>query len=215
MKSEQEDNLELKRESKNEFKNSKLINDYINNFIEFYKIKSDEIVTPLLNNDSLKFFDMQVKKEKKLSNSIDRLNKNDRNSFKKIIKNYLNSNFYYISQKYLIYRFISDFSEQYEDELEKKMNDIVASNLEKMANKKLIKKTFDKIFKAFRQSVYQNFKNGKIYKEDNNNGLNVIHDISINNHNNINDNNYDISLDTKNEKKNDLDCPYPSFDKKY
>ena len=119
---EQNENLELKEESKIILKNSKLINDYVKEFIEFYEKQSKEIIKPILENDSLKFLDMQVKLEKKLFKSIEVENKNDRESFKKIINNFLNSNFYYISQKYLIYKLLSDLTEPFSEELEKKIN---------------------------------------------------------------------------------------------
>ena len=43
---------------------------------------------------------MQAKHEKKYSTSIKKENKNDKVKFKEIIKNFLENNFYYISQKY-------------------------------------------------------------------------------------------------------------------
>ena len=45
---------------------------------------------------------MQVIEEKKSGESIDVDNKNNQKDFIKIIKDFLNSNFYYISQIYLV-----------------------------------------------------------------------------------------------------------------
>ena len=47
---------------------------------------------------------MQVIEEKKSGESIDVDNKNNQKDF--IIKDFLNSNFYYISQIYLVYKFL-------------------------------------------------------------------------------------------------------------
>ena len=199
---EQNENLELKGESKIILKNSKLINDYVKEFIEFYEKQSKEIIKPILENDSLKFLDMQVKLEKKLFKSIEVENKNDRESFKKIINNFLNSNFYYISQKYLIYKLLSDLTEPFSEELEKKINAIVAGNLEKNKTKKLINNSFDIIFEAFKRTIYQNFSNGKIYEENDSND------------NDINFNNNTSKRQNKNGKDNNMECPepyYPSF----
>ena len=224
MSFEQKENMELKLESKKEFNNIKLINDYIRDFIEFYKSQALRIVEPLLENGSLEFLDMQVKKEKKLSKSIEIENKNDKESFKNIINQFLNANFYYISQKYLIYRFISDFSEIFSEDLEKKMNDIVAANLEKNKSKKLIKNTFNKIFDSFRESIYQNAHNGILYGEKNNNkdasGINksINNNCNFNGHVGIDKTKGNISKINKfGGTKSDLDCPnpYPSLEKNF
>ena len=214
MKSEQNENLFLKEESKEELKSAKLINDYIKEFIESYKKRSKEIVEPSLENGSLEFLDMQVKKEKQLSESIQIENKNNRETFKKIIRDFLNSNFYYISQKYLIYRFLSDLSEPFSEELENKLNVIVKTNLENNNTEKLIEFSYDKIFNTFRQTIFLNAQNGKIYDErEDGDDYNLNHNNFNNNYFN-NNNNYQSGLDSqKSENKNDLECPhpYPSF----
>ena len=198
---DQNEDIILKEESRNEFKNLKIINNYIKDFIDWYQKKSKEIVEPYLEDASLKFLDMQVKNEKKLSKSIEVENKNNKESFKKIISKFLNSNFYYISQKYLIYRFLSDFSEPFSEELEKKINEIITNNLEKDVTKKLIMNSYEKIFNEFRQTIIQKSKNGKFYEDTD--------EVGLNNNNNL-DNYYQTGLDMpKNEMKNDLACPYP------
>ena len=67
--------------------------------MNFIKKKSKEFVEPVLDDFSLEYLDMQVKKEKIENKSIERENKNDRASFKNRIERFLNSNLYYISQK--------------------------------------------------------------------------------------------------------------------
>ena len=217
MKYENYYNVEIKEESKDEFKNSKLINNYIKKFIEFYEKKSKEFVEPVLDDFSLEYLDMQVKKEKIENKSIERENKNDRASFKNRIERFLNSNLYYISQKYLLYRFLYDMSEPFSEELETKLNDIVKMNLEKEEIKKLVEKTYDKIFEDFRKFIFQNYKGGKIYEINKNFNR---HNVNFNNYGDSNVNNYKPNYNGKfklkrPENKNDLECPYPPLDKKY
>ena len=196
-----------------------MINNYIKKFIEYYTKKSKEFVKSYLDEGSLQFLDMQVRSEKKYMRSIEIANKNDRESFKNIIKKFLDSNFYYISQKYLLYRFLYDVNEPFSEEIEKKLNEIVRTNLEKEEIKKLIENTYDKIFDEFRKTVFQNYKDGKIYGK----ALNYNRFNFNNNNNNFygtNNNNYKNNFNKhfdlhKKENKYDLECPYPPFDKKY
>ena len=104
---------------------------------------------------------MQAKHEKKYSKSIKKENKNDKAKFKEIIKNFLENNFYYISQKYLIYKLIEDFFIPFAEVLEKTINEIIYEQ-----SKDLIKKIYDSVFDEFRLNVYKKFVNGKIYKEN-------------------------------------------------
>ena len=103
MNIEKNDNMKLNGESMEKIRNLKELKNYIKDFIEFYKNKSMELIEKDLDKFSLEFLDMQVKMEKKNSKSIEIENKNNRDNLKKIIKNFLNSNLFYISQKYLIY----------------------------------------------------------------------------------------------------------------
>ena len=191
----------LKEESNEEFEKLKSLNDYIKEFIGFYTDKSQEIIEPILDNLSLEFLDTQVRKEKESSKSIEIENKNDRDSFKTIIKDFLEPNFYYISQKYLIYKLFYDFSEPFSEDLEKKVNDIIKKNLKKNEINEKIKKSYENIFSAFRKSIKNRARNGKIYPENNPNE---------------NKYNYENYKRPKNFKQNEpkdsnLDCPYPSF----
>jgi len=99
----------------NEFKT------FIKEYIKHYQNESSSIIKPTLENGSLEFLDQQVKLEKKLSKSIERENKNTRESLKEIIKSFLESNFDYIGQKYLLYKLLHDFSEPFSEVIEKKV----------------------------------------------------------------------------------------------
>ena len=202
MNIEKNDNMKLNGESMEKIRNLKELKNYIKDFIEFYKNKSMELIEKDLDKFSLEFLDMQVKMEKKNSKSIEIENKNNRDNLKKIIKNFLNSNLFYISQKYLIYKFFYDFSESFCEGLEQTINDIIANNIEKAEIEKLIKNSFDIIFNEFREKIYKNSNNGKIYNDDENNGDN-------------NDYDYNKNMELSNRKKetdnDDMDCAYPSF----
>ena len=184
----------LNQESKMELNNSKILNDFIQTYIEFYQNQSEKMIKPLLEDKSLKYLDMQAKKEKKLDKSINQENKNDREDFKKIISEFLCLNFNYISQKYLIYRFILDISETFSENLEKRMNEIVYKNMKTEKTKGLIKGSFDKIYEFFINAIYQPFHNKNIYEED----------FIIDNDNNNKEN--------QTEEEKNSDSFYPSFD---
>ena len=109
---------------------------------------------------------MQIIEEKKSGESIDVDNKNNQKDFIKIIKDFLNSNFYYISQIYLVYKFLSEIKEPFSEQLKKKMNEIIEENLQKNTSKKLIENTFDKIFENFEEFIFQNKKNRKLYEKE-------------------------------------------------
>ena len=102
----------------------------------------------------------------------------------------------------MIYKFFYDFSESFCEGLEQTINDIIANNIEKAEIEKLIKNSFDIIFNEFREKIYKNSNNGKIYNDDENNGDN-------------NDYDYNKNMELSNRKKeidnDDMDCAYPSF----
>ena len=192
--------IQLKEESNNEFQQLKALNDFIKEYIKHYQNESSSIIKPTLENGSLEFLDQQVKLEKKLSKSIERENKNTRESLKEIIKSFLESNFDYIGQKYLLYKLLHDFSEPFSEVIEKKVNEIVVQNLEKNKAIELLKKSYSIIFKAFVEEIYKNSRNGMIFEEGNNKNEN---------NNNYEANNYNGS--TSQIKENNLECPYPPF----
>ena len=120
---------------------------------------------------------------------------------KEIIQNFLELNFDYISQKYLLYKLLHDLSEPFSEELEKKINEIVEQSLKTNKALELIKNSYDIIFKAFKEKIYKYSKNEKIY-EDNENKTKK-------NNSNYTKNNYNSSK--SNTKEDNLECPYPSF----
>ena len=204
MNIEKKDSMQLNEQSMEKIRHLKELKNYIKDFIEFYNNKSIELIEKVLEKFSLDFLDMQVKKEKKNSKSIEIENKSNRDNLKKIIKNFLKANFFYISQKYLVYRFFYDFSEPFCEGLEKAINDIIVKNLEKSKVENLIEKSFDIIFNNFRKYIYKNSNNGKIYNDDENN--------DYNNNDYYNNKNIDLSPRAKENENEDLPSPYPSLE---
>ena len=192
---------ELKEESSNEFQQLKILNDYIKDYIQFYQNTSKTIIQPALKTRSLELLDQQVILEKTRYQSIETTNKKTRDSLKEIIQNFLELNFDYISQKYLLYKLLHDLSEPFSEELEKKINEIVEQSLKTNKALELIKNSYDIIFKAFKEKIYKYSKNEKIY-EDNENKTKK-------NNSNYTKNNYNSSK--SNTKEDNLECPYPSF----
>ena len=192
---------ELKEESNNEFQQLKILNDYIKDYIQFYQNTSKTIIQPALKTRSLELLDQQVILEKTRYQSIETTNKKTRDSLKEIIQNFLELNFDYISQKYLLYKLLHDLSEPFSEELEKKINEIVEQSLKTTKALELIKNSYDIIFKAFKEKIYKYSKNEKIY-EDNENKTKK-------NNSNYTKNNYNSSK--SNTKEDNLECPYPSF----
>ena len=102
----------LSNENKQKLKKTFTISNFIENFIKFYKKTAKDIIEPILEDKELEYLDIQAKKEiKEFGKSINVENKNDKKDFKYIIETFLNNNFYYISQKYIIYRLITDVCE--------------------------------------------------------------------------------------------------------
>ena len=93
----------ISNESKKELNNIDIIFNDIKNCIEFFKNRADECINSISNNMSIDFLDAQAVIEKINSrNILTNLKKNDKD-FKYIIENFLKDNFYYISEKFIIY----------------------------------------------------------------------------------------------------------------
>ena len=166
----QNETKHLSTENKQKLKNSKTISTFIDNFIKFYKKKTQEMIEPILEDKELEYLDIQVKKEiKEFGKSIKVENKNDKKDFKFIIEKFLSNNFYYISQKYIIYHLITDVCESYSEDVENEMNNIVKDILEKEDANKWFKGIYNKKFEDFKEYIDTFRHNGKIYKNNMNN----------------------------------------------
>ena len=90
------DNIELNEETKNELKKLKSLNEFIKEYIEYNKNHTKIFIESILDDASSEFLDMQAKNDEKFSHSMEKENKNDILTIKKIIRNFLEKNFDYI-----------------------------------------------------------------------------------------------------------------------
>jgi hypothetical protein len=108
----------------------------------------------------------QVKKEKiEFKKSINSKNKCNKKDFKDRIEEFLNYNFYYLSQKYIIYRVITDVNEDISETIESYINNIVKELLNQKEPDYLETIYYQK-FKDLEQNInqYKYKENSKIYK---------------------------------------------------
>ena len=112
--------------------------------------------------------DIQVRKEKEeFRRSLNIENKSDKKDFMEVIESFLNDNFYYISQKYIIYHLILDIFESFSEEVENQMNRIVKDILVTNDAKEWFKDIYYKKFQGFKSSINKFRRNGKIYVNEN------------------------------------------------
>ena len=149
----------LIRNNKNNFKN------IIDSFINIYAKITKNYIDTNLKEKPLEYLDMQVKVENEKGKSINNKNKRNREEFINSISHFLKDNFYYISQKYLVYRFIVDLFESFSE----KLNINIYDKMVKYLSEKEVDVDYKKIYLA----VLENFEkkinelkneNGKIYE---------------------------------------------------
>ena len=107
--------------------NSEIINNTIN-FIKFYKKNVKKIISKEIVIKAKEFLDLQAYLEKKNNENIKIKNKRTLNGFIKTNEIFLKRNFYYISQKYIIYIFIKFFCNDYFETFQKNLISL-ANNL--------------------------------------------------------------------------------------
>ena len=160
------DDLNQKREIikniKNSLKDIANIPDYLKNFINYYKMKTKELVDNIKDKMALDFIDKQVYFEKKKAMSIDKLNKCNISDFIKIIEDFLNDNFYYISQKYLIHRIITEPCTEICTSIEMNVNKLVNNLLNKNPCD-FLQKIYLKKFENYENTINTFRINGKIF----------------------------------------------------
>ena len=169
-KSDNDNNKEhLCSDSINELEELKTLS-FIKDYIKFCEHNTKKKVDLILKTKPIEYLDIQVKKEiKEFNKSLDINHKQDKQDFIKIIQNFLNENFYYLSQKYIIYRFITDISEPFSEEIETQINKIINKILiSKDTNESYIQ-IYNKKFKDF-ISMINSFRKERqeIYYETNN-----------------------------------------------
>ena len=141
------------------------VDTFINNFVTHYTLKTKETVEPILEDISIKFLDLQLSFEKKDKKSLNIKNKNNKESYKKIIQTFLDDNFYYISQKFIIYKLLS-ICEIISSEVKKSVNQLVKNLLDQREPEDLLKRILEQKFKDLDNRI-DKFKNEQniIYEE--------------------------------------------------
>ena len=99
--------------------------------------------------------------------NINKINKCNINDFIEIINTYLKDNFYYVSQKYIINRFITEGCEEISENIETYLNRSVKDLVNKNSLE-IFKAIFNKKFQDYENEVNSYKINNKIYNVDEN-----------------------------------------------
>ena len=145
-------------------KNKELLKKLINIFYYIkdcnYKKIINKIIEPILDEKAIQFLEKQVEKEKKeFKLCIKYKNKCNKNDFKEKIKTFLENNFRYIFQKYIIYQVIIQVCEPISESIENLLNDLV-----KKFDNNLLEEIYIKKCEDFEQRVNIFLKSNNIYK---------------------------------------------------
>ena len=143
------------------------LNEFLGNFINLYKDEAKILIDSIIDEMSLDFIDRQVYLEKINKKNINKNNKCNNNNFIEIINTYLNDNLYYVSQKYIIYRLITEGCKEISENIEYSLNKLV----EKLVNDKtlgIFETIFVKKFEDYENVVNSHKINNKIYEVNEN-----------------------------------------------
>ena len=147
----------------------KVINleDFLGKFIIQYKKETKKIIDSITDKMSIDFINRQVYIEKMKKQIINKINKFYINYFIGIINTYLKDNFYYVSQKYIINRFITEGCEEISENIETYLNRSVKDLVNKNSLE-IFKAIFNKKFQDYENEVNSYKINNKIYNVDEN-----------------------------------------------
>ena len=141
------------------------VKNILRSFISFYSETVDNYIKEILDIKSLEYLDIQVKVEELTKESILPKYKKNREEFKKMISEFCKNNFYYVAEKFLIYRLFKDLFEI----LIIKLGQNIFSNIKNYLSSDEIKKyywnIYLKIFSDYEKVVneYKKNNNGKLY----------------------------------------------------
>ena len=194
MKSYNNNNENINFEMKDLLNKITDLHDFLQKYNQHYINNTDKIIKSIIDNKAIEFLDEQVRKEKQNKTHLNIENKYNKNDFMKIIRTFLMDNFSYISQKYIIYRVITDVIEDITEAIENIINNIIKDFLSQRKPDDILGTIFFNKYQKFEDTINEYRKNGKIYNE--NEKLYKFNDISSSkNLNNIHDiNGNDISL---------------------
>ena len=136
----------------------------IKSYNSFHYQLVQKYLNKILEKKSLKYLDIQVKIEKDRNISILPENKRNREDFKKLISQFIKDNFFYVAQKYFIYRLIKDSLETLSEKLGQKISQKMVIFLSSYEAVDGYKKIYLKVFDDFEKSLnkYRNAK-GNIF----------------------------------------------------
>ena len=182
--------IQLKEEFKDLLKKITNIPEYITSYNEFYKKSTENELQSITENKAVEFLDEQVRKEKKeFEKCINFMNKCNKNDFIQIINSFLKDNFFYISQKYIIYR-VLEVSEEISETVELSVNKIIKEILNQKNS--ILEKIYLHKFEELEEYINKFRKNQKIYEDKEGEGGIIINPIAqsqkIQNKSRLNDN---------------------------
>ena len=152
--------IKLNTQSQEDF-NTGSISNFIDDYIKLCKKNAADYLNSIKQEKSLKYLDKQAKIEKKeFKQNINVENKNNQDNFINIIETFLNSNFYFIAQKYIIYRLITDVNEDLSEEVENQINEIVSEILKSNEADDWSKEIYYQKFDDLKETVKQFYKEG-------------------------------------------------------
>ena len=180
-------NKDMNHNSITLFKESQLINNHKNNYVNFYKNKTNSIISNDTSNLAYKFLDLQTIKEKESGNTLKMENRRTHKDFIDSTTKFLNDNFYYLAQKYYISYIIQNICNLLSESFEDNLNDII----NKLMNQNDVKTSKNNCllikFNQFEESIKPCFFNMN----------------DLNNGNNFNNN----EIDNLNQQNDEIDLP--------
>ena len=181
MEFDQKQNIELEPQNKDLLKDVTTFSKIIQRYSQDYKKDTIKIIEPIINDKAIEYLNMQVKKEKfQFKKCLEHKHISNKEDFIEIINRFLTDNFYYISQKYIIYKVIIDAIEKIEEYTENKIDEIIKNHLRE---ENFFQDIFSKKYEDLEQKINSFKKNGKIYESQKNKIENIN---TINEENEIN-----------------------------
>ena len=134
-------------------KKEEILRNNINNYIIFYKEKTNSFISNGLNNLAFKLLNIQAKKEQELGQPTLMQNKRNGDDFIASNKTFFYDKFYCLAQKYYIWNFITYSCESMTNLFEDSFNRIIRDFLNNDEIKNLINNCFLKKYHEFEEKI--------------------------------------------------------------
>ena len=158
--------IKLTQENK-DFKNITNIPEFLTEYNKHYKDNTEIIINSVIEEKAIEFLDEQIKKEKKeFTKCLNFVNKSNKSDFMNIIRTFLTDNYYYISQKYFIYRVITDVLEDIVETVEMSVNGTIRNWLNQRNPQDILENVYLTKFEDFEKEINKSNKNNKIYNDN-------------------------------------------------